>query len=153
VRRVTSPAGPTLNALNLVVGDMDAALAFYRLLGLDIPDEAVWSTATGTHHVTVSVSGGFDLEFDSPALARVYNAGWQPPADARGGVVIGFTVTTRDAVDECFARMTAAGYGATQPPFDAFWGARYAMIVDPDGNHVGVMSPVDPERMGRPPEL
>jgi uncharacterized glyoxalase superfamily protein PhnB len=145
-------SGPTLNALNLVVRDMDAALAFYRLLGLEIPDAAVWSTATGVHHVTVRMPG-VELELDSPALARVYNAGWQPPAGARGGIVIGFSVATRDAVDECFARMTAAGHGATQPPYDAFWGARYAIIVDPDGNHVGVMSPVDPERMGAPPAL
>jgi uncharacterized glyoxalase superfamily protein PhnB len=29
---------------------------------------------------------------------------------------------------------------------DTFWGARYAVIEDPDGNHVGLMSPIDPER-------
>ena len=33
-----------------------------------------------------------------------------------------------------------------QPPFDAFWGARYAIVEDPDGNSVGLMSPVDPTR-------
>ncbi|MDA0364453.1 MAG: VOC family protein [Chloroflexi bacterium] len=144
---------PALNALNLVVRDMGATLAFYRLLGLDVPADAVWSTASGMHHVTVRMPGGFELEFDSPALARAYNAGWQPPAGGRGGVVIGFAVASREAVEEGFARMTGAGYAATQPPHDAFWGSRYAVIVDPDGNHVGVMSPVDPERMGEPPTI
>ena len=33
---------PVLNQLDLVVRDMDRTLAFYRLLGVEIPDEAVW---------------------------------------------------------------------------------------------------------------
>ena len=28
-------------------------------------------------------------------------------------------------------------------PIDAFWGARYAIVDDPDGNHVGIMGPQD----------
>ena len=33
------------------------------------------------------------------------------------------------------------------------WGARYAVVEDPDGNAVGIMSPSDPDRrsMARPP--
>jgi predicted enzyme related to lactoylglutathione lyase len=27
-----------------------------------------------------------------------------------------------------------------QPPYDAFWGSRYAIVEDPDGNPVGLMS-------------
>jgi uncharacterized glyoxalase superfamily protein PhnB len=34
-----------------------------------------------------------------------------------------------------------------------FWGARYAIVEDPDGNHVGVMSPSDPDRRRAPPDL
>jgi hypothetical protein len=33
---------PLINQLNLVVRDMDAILAFYRRVGLEIPDGAVW---------------------------------------------------------------------------------------------------------------
>jgi len=36
---------PLLNQLDLVVRDIDLALAFYRRLGLDIPESAVWRTA------------------------------------------------------------------------------------------------------------
>jgi hypothetical protein len=39
-----------------------------------------------------------------------------------------------------------------QPPFDAFWGARYAIVADPDGNDVGLMSPIDESRRTWPPE-
>jgi uncharacterized glyoxalase superfamily protein PhnB len=61
-------------------------------------------------------------------------------------VVLGFTFPTREAVDERYASLTAAGYGGRQPPFDAFWGARYAIVADPDGNDVGLMSPIDESR-------
>jgi hypothetical protein len=36
--------------------------------------------------------------------------------------------------------------------FDAFWGARYAIVADPDGNDVGLMSPIDESRRTWPPE-
>lgn len=44
------------------------------------------------------------------------------------------------------------GYLGRQPPFDAFWGARYAIVADPDGNDVGLMSPVEESRRTWPPE-
>ncbi len=144
--------GPTLNQLNLVVRDMGATLAFYRRLGLDVPDTAVWRTASGGHHVEVEFPNGVSLEFDSRALAKHYNAGYRDSAvGARS--VIGFSLPSRDAVDACYADLTAAGYSGRQPPHDAFWGARYAIIEDPDGNHIGLMSPIDPARKSAPPAL
>jgi uncharacterized glyoxalase superfamily protein PhnB len=35
----------------------------------------------------------------------------------------------------------AAGHRSHLAPFDAFWGARYAVVLDPDGNRVGISSP------------
>jgi uncharacterized glyoxalase superfamily protein PhnB len=54
-------------------------------------------------------------------------------------------------VDAVFARMTEAGSAAQQRPEDAFWGARYAIVEDPDGNAVGIMSPIDPAQRREPP--
>jgi uncharacterized glyoxalase superfamily protein PhnB len=142
---------PVLKGLNLVVQDMNATLAFYRRLGLEIPDSGVWRTETGAHHVEVSMPNGLDLDFDSAELAKSYNAGWRPNGGSRN--VIGFSLPTREAVDAHYAELTAAGYTGLQPPYDAFWGARYAIIQDPDGNHVGLMSPLDPSRRSDPPSV
>ena len=49
--------------------------------------------------------------------------------------------------------MTNAGYRGLQEPVDAFWGARYAIIEDPDGIAVGVMSPILPDRKSPPPNV
>jgi len=67
-------------------------------------------------------------------------------------VVIGFSLPARDAVDEWYAQLTAAGYADRQPPFDAFWGARYPIVADPDDNDVGLMSPVEESRRTWPPQ-
>ena len=52
---------------------MSATLAFYRALGLEIPQDA--GAESGGHHVEVDVGDGMHVDFDSPALAKAYNAG------------------------------------------------------------------------------
>ena len=49
--------------------------------------------------------------------------------------------------------MTSAGYRGLQAPYDAFWGARYAVIEDPDGLAVGLMSEISAARKSAPPEV
>jgi uncharacterized glyoxalase superfamily protein PhnB len=88
---------------------------------------------------------GIDLDFDSQEFAQQWNTGWTPRSGGGMGV-LGFGLPSREAVDSLFADVTHAGYKSQQPPFDAFWGARYAVVEDPDGNAVGLMSPIDPER-------
>ena len=137
---------PVLNKLNLVVKDMAATVAFYRRLGLEIPDtDAAWQA----HHRTATMPGGLDLDFDSEEFARTWNRGWRSRAEGAAGV-IGFSVASREAVDELYESLTSAGAGGQQAPYDAFWGARYAIVADPDGNAVGLMSPVDPARRTTP---
>jgi catechol 2,3-dioxygenase-like lactoylglutathione lyase family enzyme len=161
---VMSESAPDLHMLNLIVGDMPASLDFYRRLGVAAPaGESVAAgraAATGQAaagegapgaHVQLRMPGGFSLELDTAQSARVWHAGWRAdPASVR--VVIGFSLPSREAVDERYAELTAAGYLGRQPPFDAFWGARYAIVADPDGNDVGLMSPADESSRTWPPE-
>jgi catechol 2,3-dioxygenase-like lactoylglutathione lyase family enzyme len=150
---VTESPEITFDGLNLVCGDVDATLAFYRTAGVPIPAESVWRTATGAHHVPgVRVGGGAaELEFDSHALAHEYNAGTRDGGVANA--VLGFRVASRAAVDELHGRLVAAGYRSRQVPFDAFWGSRYAIVADPDGRDVGFMSPRDDTLLSQPPDL
>jgi catechol 2,3-dioxygenase-like lactoylglutathione lyase family enzyme len=144
---------PDLNQLDLVVRDMDATIAFYRALGMDIPETAIWRTPTGVHHVDVPMPGGFTVHFDSAALAKVYDRGWREPSGEGTRSVLSFKVPAREDVDRIHGALTGLGHPSAQPPFDAFWGARYAIVEDPDGNHIGLMSPVDPARRSAPPDL
>jgi uncharacterized glyoxalase superfamily protein PhnB len=139
---------PVLNQLNLVARDFDASLDFYRRLGVAVPEGV--SLPDGTRHARVTLNDGLALEFDNEALARVYNAAWRRP-EGGSRALIGFALPSREAVDERYAALVAAGYQGRQPPYDAFWGARYAVVADPDGNDVGLMSPVDEGRRSWPP--
>jgi uncharacterized glyoxalase superfamily protein PhnB len=144
---VMSENAPDLHMLNVVVADMPASLDFYRRLGVAMPDG---EDAAGAH-VQIRMPGGFSLELDTAESARLWHAGWRAdPGSA--AVVIGFALPTREAVDERYAELTSAGYQGRQPPFDAFWGGRYAIVADPDGNDIGLMSPLDETRRRWPPQ-
>ena len=142
--------GVELNTVSVVVNDMAASLAFYRRLGVDIPEDSVWLANGVGHHVTVKMPSGFNLDFDSEAMTRAYDPAWKP---GLGANAIIFHTQTREAIDAIYADMTSAGYAGHLAPFDAFWGARYAVIDDPDGNHVGIMSPMDEKHSSAPPAL
>ena len=36
-------------------------------------------------------------------------------------------------MDDVYERIVAAGFEGDKPPWDAFWGQRYAQVRDPDG--------------------
>ena len=146
----------TLNQINLICGDLNASIAFYRRLGVEIPDTRIWRTPTGAHHVSAAdeaADQAIQLEFDSAAFAQAWNVGWKDRSDLSGRIVVGFGVPSRAAVDEVFRYMVSSGYRGLQEPHDAFWGARYAIIEDPDGIAVGVMSPVSPDKKSPPPNV
>jgi predicted lactoylglutathione lyase len=147
---------PILDQINLVCGDVGASVAFYRRLGVEIQEARIWRMPTGPHHVSAaeqSSDKSIDFDLDSVEFARLWNTGWKDRADLRGRVVIGFSVPARTDVDDLFRDMTEAGHRGLQEPHDAFWGARYAIIEDPDGVAVGLMSPISPEMKSPPPEV
>jgi catechol 2,3-dioxygenase-like lactoylglutathione lyase family enzyme len=131
---------PVLDQVNMVVRDMDAAVAFYRRLGLDIPD---YTPEWDAHHRSADVGAGLDFDLDSVVFTRQWDEGWGGRKNGAGSVVV-FKVEAREDVDEIYDDLVGAGYKGQQAPYDAFWGARFAVIEDPDGNAVGIMSPSDP---------
>jgi catechol 2,3-dioxygenase-like lactoylglutathione lyase family enzyme len=134
--------------ISLVVRDVPASRAFYSRLGLDFGNakDPVWEK----HHVSslANEQSALDVDLDSLSFAPKWNEGWS----GSPGVVFGFKVESRQAVDDLVAELAADGLPVQQPPFDTFWGARYAVVSDPDGNGVGIMSPMDPDRRSQAPD-
>jgi uncharacterized glyoxalase superfamily protein PhnB len=89
------------------------------------------------------------LEIGSYELTRGYDPGFEPAAGGSTALQIG--VGSREEVDTVHGRLVEAGHPSQLAPIDAFWGARYAEVRDPDGNVVGFQSPVDDARRSRPP--
>jgi catechol 2,3-dioxygenase-like lactoylglutathione lyase family enzyme len=148
---VVAEQNAILNQLNIIVGNVPASSDFYRRLGVRIPEPA-GQGVTPPFHAECGLKNDFSLDMDVPQFAQIWNAGWAGRDDLVGRVVIGFHFETRDRIDETYADLTGAGYVGLQPPYDAFWGARYAVVEDPNGIAVGLMSPIDPDRRFWPPE-
>jgi len=139
---------PILNQVNLVVRDMAASVGFYRRLGFDLPPPDPEDEA---HHLEIAMPNGeMSLELDSETSAQVYNASWR----SGGGtsVLLGFSLPSAAAVDTLYDEVLLGGHRGVQRPYDAFWGARYAIVADPDGNQIGLMGPVDQARRSWPPD-
>jgi catechol 2,3-dioxygenase-like lactoylglutathione lyase family enzyme len=117
---------PRLDAIGIAVRDLAASREFYRRVGLEIPE--------GDDHVEVAV-GGLRVMFDTEEVVRSFDPDWQPP-DRGHRVSLAFACDSPGAVDTAYRELVDAGYRGTKEPWDAFWGQRYAEVLDPDGNPV-----------------
>lgn len=104
----------------------------------------------GAPHVAVTLPGGMLVEFNTADFVQQWDSGW---ADSSGGgrVLLGFWVESREDVDKTYNDLVGAGYIGHQRPYDAFWGGRYAIVDDPDGTGIGLMTPADQNRSYWPP--
>ena len=125
-----------LDAMGLVVADMAATCAFYRMLGVGIPEGA-----EAAPHVEAALPGGMRLMFDTEDVARSLDPGWVAPASG-GRMGLAFLLPGPADVDAAYAELTAARYRGEAEPFDAPWGQRYAVVLDPDGTGVDLFAPL-----------
>jgi catechol 2,3-dioxygenase-like lactoylglutathione lyase family enzyme len=124
-----------LDLIGIVVADMGKALDFYRRLGLDLP-----ASDDAEPHVETTLAGGLRLAFDTEDVIRSFHPTWTP---VRGGRTnLAFLLPDAAGVDALYADLVAAGHHGELAPFDAFWGQRYAVVHDPDGNGVDLFAPL-----------
>lgn len=136
-RPVTAPV-PRLDVIGLVTADMAASLAFYRLLGLDVPDGA-----GSQPHVEVTLPGGMRVLWDTEDVVRSFDPAWTRPAGGGERVALAFRLGRPDEVDALYETLTAAGHRGHLEPWDAVWGQRYAVVLDPDGSAVSLYADAD----------
>ena len=125
---------PRLDLVGLVVKDMAASLAFYRRLGLDLAPEL-----DDESHVEVTV-GGLRLAWDTVDVIESFSSYEESSGGHRIGLA--FLCESPEEVDHLHADLTQAGYTSHVEPFDAFWGQRYATVLDPDSNPVDLFAPL-----------
>ena len=125
---------PELNAIGIAVSELRRSLQFYRLLGLDLPEDS------DENHVEATMANGTRLMFDTEDAIRSFLPEW-----TRGDgnqVSLAFECASPAEVDEVYARIVAAGFEGEKEPWDAFWGQRYALLGDPDGVRVNLYAPL-----------
>jgi len=124
---------PTLDAIGIVSSDVAESAKFYRMLGLDFPEST-------EDHLEATTAGGLRVMLDSVEMAKQFDPNWVQPAGKP--IALAFLCSSPDEVNETHARVVAAGYRSKNEPYDAFWGQRYATVLDPDGNAVDLFAPL-----------
>jgi catechol 2,3-dioxygenase-like lactoylglutathione lyase family enzyme len=127
-----------LNAIGVVVENMARSLDFYRRLGFTFAEGA-----EKEEHVEAKIDEGVTLMFDLAAMVRGFDPAWSAP-DGSPRVSFAFECGSPAAVDERYADLVAAGAGVRRPPWDAVWGMRYALLLDPDGNGIDLYAGLNP---------
>ena len=125
---------PQLNALGIVVSDMARSIAFYRLLGLDVPE------TPDEGHVDTFLPNGVRFMLDTEATVLSFRPDWKRERGNQLGLAL--ECASPAEVDSVYARATEAGFHGEKEPWDAFWGQRYAQLQDPDGVPVDLYAPL-----------
>jgi catechol 2,3-dioxygenase-like lactoylglutathione lyase family enzyme len=128
--------GLELYMVGVIVQDMPAALAFYRRLGLDIPEGSETQS-----HVEIKMGSGLTFFLDSrpgrwdPGYGRQPEA--QPvAADERYPMLLEFYLSERAELEAKYADLIAHGYQGFREPYLTSFGMCFAMVKDPDGNTI-----------------
>lgn len=120
-----------LGMVVLDVSDLESSIAFYRLLGLDVPDpfpDRPVALHTMQSGVSIVLVQGFAVGIDP---------NWVRPDSYQQALE--FYVGDDAAVDETWSRLTTAGYHARKAPASSK-GIYMAAVDDPDGNVVLISS-------------
>lgn len=125
-----------LDAVGITTADMAKSMTFYRLLGLPFPDST-------EDHVEATAPNGMRVMLDTLELIKGLDPEWVQPVGRR--MTLAFRCDSPKEVDATFAKIAQAGFKTKDAaPYDAFWGQRYASVIDPDGNVVDLFADLPP---------
>jgi predicted lactoylglutathione lyase len=126
-------------AFEVVVDDMAASCAFYRSLGVEVPEGADVQPSVDIW----LVPGVQMLCLEDARKYREEYPYWVPPV-GEGRVTLGFLCDSPEDVDATWQKLISTGYRSRVEPWDATWGMRYAGVFDPDGTAVDFFAPLPP---------
>jgi catechol 2,3-dioxygenase-like lactoylglutathione lyase family enzyme len=132
---------PRLDVIGVIVSDLGRAAGFYGRLGLRFPEPL---DPMGHGHVEAPLPGGLRFTLDAEESVRSFDPEWSPPTGGHR-VGVAFLCESPADVDRIYWELAGIGAGGYKEPWDAFWGQRYAQVMDPDGNVIDLFAPMGAE--------
>ena len=141
-----SPAVPGgtlgLGIVGLIVADLPTSLAFYRRLGLAVPDDV--DTSGGAVRFRMPNDTIFvweTVEYTRAGFDETYAPTGTGDGDRK--VTLEFGFASAEEVDAKYQELLAAGAQGYQEPLTWYGGdIRFAMVVDLDQNRIGLRWPL-----------
>jgi catechol 2,3-dioxygenase-like lactoylglutathione lyase family enzyme len=125
-----------LYMVGLIVRDMEAAVTFYRRLGLAVPEGSETKP-----HVQIKMDNGLTLFFD--AKPSRWDLQFDEEHDHQRGsagngypVVLEFYLKEQGTLEAKYAELVGYGYEGFREPYLMPYGMYFAMVKDPDGNTI-----------------
>ncbi|MDQ2986833.1 MAG: VOC family protein [Armatimonadota bacterium] len=123
-----------LDMIGIVCSDLEASVTFYRNLGLDFADP-------DGPYVEASTAGGIRVSLNDAKMIKDITGDIESVGHS---ISMAFLCDGPGHVDRLFEDLMGKGYKSKLEPFDAFWGQRYATVLDPDGHAVDLFAPISP---------
>lgn len=124
------------DSVGIASKDIDRSIIFYNILGLEFEKY-------GAGHYEATTKKGIRLMLDSHKLLKKLDQNWS--SKDRNTTTLGFAKSKPIEVDNLFKVIVENGFIGTKDPWNAFWGQRYASVLDPDGNQIDIFAPLDLE--------
>lgn len=121
---------PQFDAIGIVSSDLARSVAFYRLLGIEFPQDE--------GHIEATLPNGTRLMLDGEDVIRSFRPDWK--RETGNQLALAFACASPAEVDEAYHRIVDAGFVSDKEPWDAFWGYRYAQVLDPDGVQIDLFA-------------
>ena len=124
-----------LDAVAVTSRDMAASARFYTLVGFRFPE----FDGSAKHLEPLTEPGQARLMIDDAATIREIT-GVEPRPATHSTFAI--RCQSPQHVDATVRAVSSGGFTVAKAPWDAFWGQRYAIVIDPDGYAVDLFAPL-----------
>ena len=124
-----------IDAIAVTSKDFNATVAFYSRLGFEFPP----FSQDDQHIEPITQQGAVRLMIDHVDLMRSLNGCDPSPATHSAFALL---CDSPSQVNAICANLKEAGYVFKTDPWDAFWGQRYATVIDPDGYEIDLFAPL-----------
>ena len=116
-----------LSAIGIITEDLNKSKEFYELFGFNFE-----SFGDGNH--LEASNGNIKIMLDSVELAKKLDPNFEYQLNSV--INLCFEFKTLDELSTKFSELKSKGFLIHKEPFDAFWGQKYAVVLDPSGNKV-----------------
>ena len=123
----------SLDAIGIVSHNIKSTIKFYDLLGVSLKELG------GANHYEGTTQSGVRIMVDSIDLIKQLNSQWIKPQGS-SQIILCFKQSSPQSVNELYFKITSAGYTSIKEPWNSFWGQRYCIVEDPDGNQIDIFA-------------